>query len=216
MQYQGPTKDDLENVIALNRYFLGALQRPGAMAFAAPEVGCLPLSQRARVAEAPFLLFSLQEQDGELWRQLLSQNPQLELAPAGDPAHVAIQELTFASLSFLWQLSRRNAYAARIVSGAPVDFCDRLVSTTLVELLRKAAGRVDLLVPRFGVDDQIWCRLVTGGVRSERRLQTMSQQSALQCLLTRGQLNDYDELPAAASRFASQPKRRSGKRPATG
>lgn len=212
MQYQGPTTDDLENVFALNRHFLRALTRPGSLRCAAPDVRRLSQAQRGRLAEAPFLLFSVREQDDELWQVIFAKDPQLDLKPPTEPLDHAVHELKMAALSFLWQLSRRNAYAARVVSGAPVDFCERLANATLMKLLRRTADRVDLLVPRYSAEQEIWRRLTTSGVSASRRLQTMTQQAALQDLLTRGQLLHYERLPIAASHFSTQPRSRSGNR----
>ncbi|MBT8092363.1 MAG: hypothetical protein KJN77_04945 [Gammaproteobacteria bacterium] len=210
MQFQGPTTDDLENVFALNRHFLRALMRPGALRCATADVRRLSQAQRIRLAEAPFLLFSVREQDHALWQGIFAENPQLDLAPAPRPFDDVVRELQTAGLSFLWQLSRRNAYAARVVSGAPVDFCERLANATLIKLLRRTADHVDLLVPRYDAEHEVWRRLTSSGVSATRRLQLMTQQSALQNLLTRGQLLQQEPLPAAASRFATRPKSRRG------
>ncbi len=208
MQYQGPTRDDLENVFALNRHFLRALMRPGATHFAAANVKRLSHAQRGRLAETPFLLFSVREQDHELWQCIFTENPQLDLKPVSEPLDSVLHELKMAGLSFLWQLSRRNAHTARLVSGAPVEFCERLAEATLIKLLRRTAVHADLLVPRYGADHDVWRRLTSSGVSATRRLQSMTQQLALQDLLTRGQHLQYAQLPAAASRFSTRPKSR--------
>ncbi|MBT8087335.1 MAG: hypothetical protein KJO46_04840 [Gammaproteobacteria bacterium] len=209
MQYQGPTTDDLENVYALNRHFLRALMRPGAAHFAVAKVARLSRAQRGRLAQTPFLLFSVREQDHELWRRIFAENPQLDLTPVSEPLDSCVHELRVAGLSFLWQLSRRNAYAARLVSGAPVEFCERLANATLIRLLRRTADQIDLLVPRYSAEHVVWRRLTSSGVSATRRLQSMTQQSALQNLLTRGQFAQHEQLPAAASRFSARPKSRS-------
>jgi hypothetical protein len=208
MQYQGPNTDDLANVFALNRHFLRTQLRSGVSHSAATAVRRLTEVQRTRLAEAPFLLFSLREQDHERWTDIFSENPQLDLAPAKAPPDTAVQELKMAGLSFLWQLSRRNAYAARVISGAPVVFCERLANATLIRLLRRTADHVDLLVPRYGAEHDTWRRLTGSGVSATRRLQSMAHQSALQQLLTRAAQPEYELLPAVASRFATKPKSR--------
>lgn len=208
MQYQGPTTDDLVNVFALNRHFLRTQLGPGAAHGAAADVRRLTPVQRSRLAETPFLLFSVREQDHDLWEGIFAEDPQLGLAPANEPRDNAVQELKMAALSFLWQLSRRNAYAARVISGAPVEFCERLANATLIRLLRRTADHVDLLVPRYGAEHDVWRRLTGSGVSATRRLQSMTQQAALQHLLTRGALPEYQPLQAAASRFATRPKSR--------
>lgn len=205
MQYQGPTTDDLDNVFALNRHFLRVLMRPVSRRFATHDVRHLSEAQRGRLAETPFLLFSVREQEHELWQRIFAKSPQLDLAPEPEPLDSEVHELKMAGLSFLWQLSRRNPYTARLVSGAPVEFCERLANATLIRLLRRTAQHADLLVPRYGAEHDVWQRLVSSGVSATRRLQSMTQQSALQDLLTRGQLAPYEPLPAAASRFSTRP-----------
>lgn len=212
MQYQGPTNDDLANVFALNRHFLRTLLLPGAPHSAAVDIRRLSQVQRGRLAETPFLLFSVREEDHDLWRGIFAEDPQLELVPTTQPADTAGQELKMASLSFLWQLSRRNAYATRVISGAPVEFCERLANATLINLLRRTADHVDLLVPRYCAEHDVWRRLTGSGVSAIRRLQLMTQQSALQRLLTSGALHEYEQLPAAASRFSTRPKSRQSTR----
>lgn len=212
MHYPGPTTDDLANVHALNRHYLDAVRSPGGIGLTVPGVRRLTPAQCARLAATPFLLFSFRERDAELWRSVLGDGPQLELVPAADPPSDKLRELCSAGLSFLWQLSRRNAYAARVVSGAPVSFCERLASSTLIDLLRRTAHRGDLLVPRYADQLAVWRQLLAGGVSATRQIQAMSHQSALQRLLTVAELAQHAKLPAAASRFPVSGRRSGGRR----
>ncbi len=212
MRYPGPTTDDLANVHALNRHYLNAVRSPGGIGLTVPGVRRLTPAQCTRLAETPFLLFSFRERDAELWRNVLGDGPQLELVPAADPPSETLRELCTAGLSFLWQLSRRNAYAARVVSGAPVSFCERLATSTLIDLLRRTAHRGDLLVPRYADEQAVWRQLLAGGASATRKIQTMSHQSALQRLLTVAELAQHAKLPAAASRFPASNSRSSDRR----
>ncbi len=212
MRYPGPTADDLANVHALNRHYLRAVRSPSGIGIAVPGVRRLTPVQCTRLAASPFLLFSFRERDARLWQSVLTDGSQMELVPAAEPPSETLRELSTAGLSFLWQLSRRNAYAARVVSGAPVKFCERLATTTLISLLRRTAYRSDLLVPRYADEQAVWRQLLAAGVSATRQIQAMSQQSALQRLLTVAELAQHTKLPAAASRFPASGTRSGDRR----
>ena len=130
MEYEGLTPDDLANVRALNRAWLRSTGRD------------------ERLAAAPFLLFSLREHDAELWERLLAEGAQHELFATQPTAGGKPSGLQAAGLAFLWELSRRNPYVARIIGGAPLDWCQRIAAETLVRLL-DCTGYRELIEPRF-------------------------------------------------------------------
>lgn len=201
MEYQGPTPDDLANIKALNRLFLVAVSDSAARGFRPVAAGQLTELQQARLAGVPFLLFSFREHDTEYWQRIASDEPQIDLIDSGDPPTQGIQELQAAGLGFLWQLVRRNPYAARLVSGAPVSWCEHLTGLTLVSLLRRAAMRGDLLRLRFRDDEAVWRRLLGNGISSTRQARLTSHHSALQAMLTSGSEPAYNRLSAAACRI---------------
>lgn len=185
MHYQGPSTDDLDNIHALNRRFLETLPRAG-------DAGCgklsrrrLSESQQAHLGCAPFLLFSFREGEPDYWKQVLSDDAQLKLLPPERSLNAMIRELQFAGLSFLWQLSRYNPYAVRIVSGAPHSWCEQVAALPVVTFLNRTVERADILVPRFRDQADVWQRLLKSGVSADARLRAMSHQSALQAMLTR-------------------------------
>jgi hypothetical protein len=193
MEYEGPTQDDLDNVAALNGAWLDYLARdPERM----PQ---LSSAARERLAATPFLLFTFREQDEAWWQSLLDGSRQRDLL-AAQPA-VTEQLLTLQSmgLAFLWQLSRRNPYVARIVSGASLAWCERIVEITLVEMLEPAA-RCQILAPRFKLDSHEFQRLLRRGASALRLTREAAQIAALQSLLTQADAVDYARLPAAACR----------------
>ena len=198
MHFEGPTAGDIRNIQALNRSFLFAtgtstMDRP----LSAREIGCL--------ASAPFLLFSLREQEPDYWEALLRSGPQADLV---DPVPAApVHRLQTAALGFLWQLVRRNPYVARLVCGAPPGWCERIAETTLVTLLDSAADRADLLLPRFEADDPVMQRMLDAGLRSKRRLRRMFQHLALQTMLTEQSAAPYHRMRAAACGMRSLPGR---------
>ena len=198
MDYQGPTAEDLRNIRALNMAFLRATNCSDCALQNGIASQPLTEMQIRRLGEAPFLLFSFREQDGEFWKRVLTGDSQQDLLhPAVQPGG-RLHELQVAGLGFVWQLSRRNPYVSRVVSGAPVGWCERLAGSTLARLLERAAMRSDLLCARFTGDDTIWRRLLNGGVNSKHSLRRTSHHCALQALLTGEHQTRKIRIPAAA------------------
>ena len=201
MEYEGLTRDDLANIHALNRSFLKAISGSAAEAFGEIARRRLTDSQLSRLAGVPFLLFSFREHDNEYWQRVLADSPQLDLIDSGNPPDENIAQLQVAGLGFLWQLVRRNPYAARIVSGASVSWCERIAGLTLVSLLQSAAPRGDLLRMRFPDEETVWRRLLKDGISSKHQTRLASHYSALQALLTRAPELRYSRVAAAACRI---------------
>ena len=215
MDYKCPTHDDLANIRALNRYFLVAVAEADCEKFGELARRRLTVPQLTCLAAAPFLLFSLREQDDEYWEQLLADDPQLDFVDSDVAAGEKIHHLQSAGLGFLWHLSRRSPYVSRIVSGAPLDWCERLANCTLARLLERAATRADLLRVRFANEDSVWRRLLSDGIDPRSGLQRTSHQFALQAMLTRKQRTQIEMVSAAACSMPD-PVRRSPFRSSTG
>ena len=175
MEYQGINVDDLANVQALNRTWLRLTGR------------------NERLAAAPFLLFSFREGDARLWERLLGEPDQADLFVPRPNIPDGQRKLQVNGLALLWELSRRNPYVARIVSGAPPGWCERLSSETLVRVL-VCARRHDLVTRRFPVDAPVYQR------RS-------AHMAALQLMLTGIDMAAAGRLSAAACR-STVPTRR--------
>jgi len=175
MEYQGLTTGDLANVRELNRAWLRLTGRP------------------ERLAVAPFLLFSFRESDDELWQRLLADAPQRELFAERLSCRDELFVLQTAGLAFLWELSRRNAYVARIVGGAPLDWCRRIASETAFRVL-DCAAHCDLIEPRFALEATVYQRAT-------------SHMAALQSMLTTGIDASPGRLPAAACRMRGPARR---------
>lgn len=189
MDYQGLIEDDVINVRALNRAWL-KLTESGPERFAA-----LDEKRRKRLADAPFLLFTLRENDFQLWSTLLSDRPQQDLfATCPDAGQ---RELQVACLAWLWELARRNPYVARIVAGAPLQWCERVAAYPLVRLLRNAAD-ADLVRPRFRVDSATHRRLLLRGGSALHAARFAAQVAAMQAMLTAVEFTQFGQLPAAA------------------
>jgi hypothetical protein len=175
MEYQGLTTDDLADVRELNHAWLRLTKRT------------------ERLARAPFLLFSFREHDDGLWRRLLADCPQQQLFADKLPCTDERYGLQVAGLAFLWELSRRNPYVARIVGGAPLDWCRRIASETIFRVLRCAAHR-DLIEPRFSLDADVYKR-------------ASAHMATLQSMLTSGIDSGPGRLPAAACRIRGPARR---------
>lgn len=194
MEYVGLTQDDLQNVQALNRAWLH-LDRGEA-----PDLPRLTAKQQERFAAAPFLLFSFREQDDRLWRSLLEDGGQQDLLVRPLPASGERQALQFAGLAFLWGLARRNPYVARIVSGAPLNWCEQIASMTLIRLLDRTTC-CEVIESRFDDTTPLHRRLLRRGGSALRELRIFAQIGALQSMLTSSGLEPYRRLPAAACRI---------------
>jgi hypothetical protein len=208
MDYKGPTKDDLANIRALNRYFLIAIAETDSTAFGELATRRLTESERARLAGVPFLLFSFREQDSGYWQRVLSDDPQIELSESHDLPSERVRHLQVAGLGFLWQLARRNPYVTRVASGAPSSWCEQLAASTLARLLDRAATRSDLLCARFADKDHVWRRLLGSGIHAQRSLRRTSHHCALQVLLTRGREVHREVVSAAACSMQDPVRRR--------
>ena len=213
MHYPGPSVADLANVKALNRAFLDTLRNKGRYSAVLDEAVpslksiCVALtnSQVERLSATPFLLFSLRERDDEYWEAVFDPRPAVGTGDLFAFAQVrdgnALQ-LADAALGFLWMLAGRNTYAARLVSGATLSWCERLADSTLMSVLALAGQRDDLLVPRFPDREDIWHKLLGAGVSSERDVRRAAQLTVLQTMLTRDVSSKREQLNAAACRMS--------------
>ena len=183
--FQGPSADDYTNVQALNTAFVKATSG-------------LKGPQRGRLAAAPFLLFSLRENDLDWWSGVLADQRQGDLMEPTELESSELRRIQSAAMSFLWQLGRRNPYAARIISGGTNAWCEMITDLPLVTLLNRIGARDDLIVSRLNDPVAIGERLLTSGTSSRRQVRRSSQLTVLQTLLTRAGLASYTRLPAAA------------------
>ena len=184
-EFSGPSPDDYANVLALNAAFIKATSK-------------LKGPQRGRLAAAPFLLFSLREDDVGWWASVLVDEPQGDLMAVAEHESPELRRIQTAAMSFLWQLARRNPYAARIISGATIAWCEKITTLPLMTLLNRIGGRDDLMVSRLDLPVAQGERLLGSGTSSRRQIRRSSQLTALQMLLTNSGINNYTRLPAAA------------------
>lgn len=195
MDYTGLTLDDLANVRALNAAWLDL--RPEDTG----QNEDLTRRRRQRLADTPFLLFSLREGDDTLWARLLDGRRQPDLLTGAPDPGDGRMVLQSTSLAFFWELSRRNPYVARIVGSAPLSWCERIASMTLMQLLESVAGEL-LIGPRFEAGSPQYRRLLQRGGSALREARRFAQMAAMQSLLTQGDIAQYGRLAAAACRMA--------------
>lgn len=193
MEYRALTPDDLDNVRALNAVWLHS-----------GEAGAGRLSARQvdRLAATPFLLFTLQEDDDDRWQRLLNRPPQRELLQDSGAAADERRSLQAATLAFLWELARRNPYAARLVSQASTRWCLLVTPVPLMRLLACSAD-CDLIRGRFDPDAAVFRRLLRRGGSGLDDMREAVQLSALQAVLTARRPGRHEQPRAAACRAHS-------------
>ncbi len=209
MQYHGPEPAVLANVLELNSAYIDwqhrSLPEEPRERGLAPEIrtrlGELNCAQRERLARVPFLLMSFAENDEARWQALFAERRTRDLLECLQLRDEAASGLVAAGLGFLWQLARRNPYAARLVSGASLNWCEQLSACTLMDLFSRALEDQALLAPRMADKPDIWNRLLTAGVSNRRHARRAARVSALQTLLTRRPLRRYRPLAAAACKM---------------
>lgn len=220
MQYHGPDRAVLTNVFVLNTAFI-AWQRtrpiePSRDNDMPPEsrarLAALSPEQRERLARAPFLLMSLAEDDEVRWQSLFAERQTRDLLHCAQIRDEAATRLTAAGLGFLWQLVQRNPYAARLVSGASLAWCEQLAACTLMDLYTRVLEEQSLLAPRMAGKAGVWEKLLTAGVSNRRQLRRAARVAALQTVLTSAPLRPYGALAAAACKMPPPRIRRSAKR----
>ena len=192
MHFRGPGIDDYANVRSLNREFLALLRSddsaraclrglPGGLA---ARLSGLADAEAERLAGAPFLLASFRERDDDFWEALLAAPGTGDLFVVPEPPSDQSGRLIAAGRSFLWQLAKQNAYAARLICGASLHWCEELGERTLLQLLT-ACSRRDVLVLRCRDDPALWTKLLAGGVSAEAVVRRATQMSALHVVLTK-------------------------------
>jgi len=211
MEYRGPENTDYDNVTALNRALLACCAGGGA---GRRLLGVLPAHlaarwrrlsgvERERLARTPFLLLSFRERDYDFWDRLLGENrPLFESAAGSDPA---LSALVGSALGYVWHLACLNPYAARLICGASLHWCERLAEQPLAELTAAAAGR-SLVTLRSADDACLWSKLLRDGVAADRTVRDAARISALQRMLTGYEAPGMR--PALAARRLGGPSRR--------
>ncbi|MDH3746736.1 MAG: hypothetical protein OER97_00910 [Gammaproteobacteria bacterium] len=206
MDFQPPDPADLDDVHSLNRAFLDYVTHADRPVAALDQLSeglaesflQLTPDGSQRLARSPFLIFSLAEHEHKRWHRLFEGRAHEDLISVLDKPNDAEARLVSAALGFLWQLAKRRPYAARVVSGASLGWCERLAESTLVDLFYHAATESGLLSFRMPDNVGFWRRLLAAGTSEEKPVRRAARLSALQSMLTKSHDDHYRRLPAAA------------------
>ena len=211
MAFNCPAGSDYHNVRSLNRGFLAILAAtaglPAPSQRLQQQVRSLSPPQLERLAQTPFLLFSLRECDSFFWEQLLAHGRERDLfadppAPADDYGR-----LVCAALGFIWHLARRNPYATRLICGASLHWCELIGELTMFRLLAIAGSRDDLLLVRHSEHGDLWEKLLDRGISRQNDIREAAHLSALQTILT-GPVPNMDASWAVAACRHRRPRLR--------
>ncbi len=211
MQYRGPQAADYRNVRALNAAFLVLLKngtRAQRLLRHLPDTlqkRCAGLTglQRERLADTPFLLFSFNEHDGAFWERLFAGRHNWHLFDSAPAADDELFKILHAALGFTWQLARDNTYAARVICGASLHWCERLADKPILDVV-SVASHAELLALRSPRDEMLWRKLLYPGTAGNASIREAAHTSALQRLLTEGHA-DWPGRHARAARRMRQP-----------
>lgn len=205
MDFPGPEPADIAHVTALNHEFIhfavsadGSRLRGMLPDPLAARLCRLEAPARERIARTPFLLGSIDEAGADRWDRLLDVPGPSDLVDRLDGPPPGEQRLVGAMLGFLGDLARRNPYAARVVSGAPLAWCESVALLSPIERVDIAAAGTGLLAFRYARNSRFWQRLLSAGASDEEAVRRAARIWALQAVLTRGERVTAACLPAAA------------------
>ena len=211
MDFNGPEPADLVDVRSINSAFLeflrgaeGETLRAGLPTRLRPAVAALTERQIERLAGVPFLLLTLNETDEAYWGRVRDELPVRDLFAASLSPVDPLGRIVTATLGFQWQLARKNAYAARLISGASLHWCEQLASCTLLRVLQCAAELQRLAAPRHAAHKVLWTRLLGPGLSSAEHVRRAAQLSALQIVLSPASATPAQRWRSAAC-YASVP-----------
>ena len=213
MAFMGPADHDMNNVYALNAALFTIIDRHSDWIEAPPVLAtrleALGPEERERLARTPLLLLSVGEQDLKRWSPVFEAWHGHDLVSDMREPPPRVAELAAATLGFLWQLARRDTYAARVLSGASIEWCERLASSLLLDVLAFGTREPRLLRLRLGTQPTFWNKLLAAGTGSERDARLAARVCALQTALT--SRADVLSRPrrAAACKTGPRPTRRS-------
>jgi hypothetical protein len=188
MAFEGPAGRDFLNVESLNTALLELVAADAAAipmpARLSARLSALDARARGRLAKTPILLLSVREDDLDRWAPVFESRPTRDLLAALDAPPLPVAELAAATLGFLWQLAYRDPYAARVVSGATIEWCEALGEALLVDVLEFGRREAGLLSLRHAESGAFWQRLLTGATSDEALVRQAARLAALQAVLT--------------------------------
>ena len=190
MEYASPQVVDLNEVYALNQTFLSMLcqekEVAGLLALLPIDLARgfseLNLQEQRRMAAAPFLLFSLREDDDAYWDDVYAIPPDRDLFEASVGLSRSRSQLVAAALGYLWQMARQNPYTLRVVCCAPLHWCERLAEEPLMRVITCSSRRDDMLQLRAADNAAIWHKMLDAGLHRRKEIRLAAQHAALQSL----------------------------------
>ncbi len=200
MDFAGLDQDTLANGRALNGAFIDLVaaepSAPGVPADIERRIRGLDALQRARLADAPFLLFTVELVQACKWPADTGAVVARDLF-AEQSTH-SESRLVMATLALLWSLSRVDRHAARFLCGASPRWCDEIAATPLMVVMEIARRFDTLIVPRLPREKTFWDKLIISACDTRRPVRQAARFSALQCLLTLASEDALAPLAAAA------------------
>lgn len=159
----------MSQVQALNEDYLEllAMQSPSAVSqlqHFGPKLQAslvqLPAEHRARLAAAPYALYSLRFEDPRFWRTLCSCDPvgfETKYARSDSPLEAVFCEI---ALIQAWHIASTNPLAARVVYAMNDTVRMMLVRTPLWRVHRIALEHPNMLTPRWPTNPCFWPDLI--------------------------------------------------------
>ena len=206
MDFQGPTPADYDNLRSLNVAFLELVRNDGGRYLdglsteLSRRLKRLSRREIAWLAATPFLLFSFRERDDHFWQKLLNDEKCQDLFTVPIRSTDETGRLVSAGLGFVWQLAIHNPFAARLLCGASTHWCEQITERTFFHILAVTGRRSDLLVLRARHDNDLWSKLLHGGLSQMAAVRNAAHISALQYMLTRQPATTAWQAAACASR----------------
>jgi hypothetical protein len=206
VDFQGPTPADYDNLRSLNVAFLELVCKDGRRYLDGLSTELRRRLQRLSrreitwLAATPFLLFSFRERDDRFWQKLLNDEKCQDLFTAPVRSTDETGRLVSAGLGFVWQLANHNPFAARLLCGASTHWCEQITERTFFHILAVTGRRSDLLVLRARHDNELWSKLLNGGLSQMAAARNAAHISALQYMLTRQAETAAWQAAACASR----------------
>ncbi len=192
MQYPCPAESDIDEIRALNSAFLSACATEPAPCQVSARLALLDQAEQVSLSRAPFLLFSLREDEAGLWDRVFGAEPDILDQPT-DPVWVPI---TTAAIAFLWHLAKRAPHDARLFAACSPSFSGRLAERRLVSVTHRALALGVRPEPRFPGDPGIWETLIDATKTPDSERQGVGRMVALQRLLLTSSEVDAELLAA--------------------
>ncbi len=192
MQYPCPERADLDEIRALNSAFLDVCARSSLPDGVAARIASLTLAQRELLSDAPFLLFSLQEDQASLWDRLFAAEPDF----FDEPTPAEWVPITTAAIAFLWHLAKRAPHDARLFAALSPALSRRLAEHPLISVTHRALGLGISPRPRFTEQPELWSLLFDACSAPDSARMTAGQMIAMQRLLLKSSELEADLLAA--------------------